>query len=179
VNFDEYCDLSDEVLRRFSHEELTTFVESLRSIGTRGGILWVMGNGGSAATASHLVADFNKTAINLGGQGVRSISVSELVSLSTAFANDVDFEASFSGPLGLLSREDDAIFLISVSGTSPNIVKALNFAKDNDIESFAMFGIAGESNAHLVDHLLMIDSKDYQIVENTQLSLIHWITKSL
>jgi D-sedoheptulose 7-phosphate isomerase len=179
VNFDEYCELSDKVLRRFSHEELATFVESLRSIGTREGMLWVMGNGGSAATASHLVADFNKTATNLGGQGVRSVSVSELVSLSTAFANDVDFEASFSGPLGLLSRENDAIFLISVSGTSPNIVKALNFARDNNIESFAMFGIAGKCNAHLVDHLLMIDSKDYQIVENTQLSLIHWITKSL
>ena len=177
MNFQEYLEENASVHARLNGEQVRLFSEHLKTLSLSESILWVAGNGGAASTASHAVADFNKTISGTGNQTIRTISITEMTSLTTAFANDVDFKSTISGPLALLARGKDSLLVISVSGKSPNIVSALNFARRNKMKTMCIFGEAGREVSNDVDFPIVVSSEDYQIVENVQLFLVHWIVK--
>ena len=153
--------------------------KALKEVGEVGGTLWVLGNGGSASLASHAVVDFSKTVQGLGGSSVRTLAPSEMVSLQSAYSNDTDFREGFASTLKLYGSHLDAVLVISVSGRSPNLINALEVANSMGMSSFAWVGARGGGLAQLVNQLVIFDSDDYQIVENAQVSLMHWITKEL
>lgn len=179
MNFTEYLASNIESLRMLDLQELRKFEENLDLLRRDGCKLWVAGNGGSAAAASHAVADFNKTIYSYGGIPLKSISLTEMISLETAISNDLDFSQTISFPLEVLAEVGDAVLLISVSGNSSNIVNAISKAKEMGIKTFAIFGSAGMEVGRRVDFPIIIKSADYQIVENIQLFIIHWIVKAL
>lgn len=139
----------------------------------------MIGNGGSASTSSHAVVDFNKTVGVHGLPVLRTIAISEMVSLTTAISNDIDFGSSFSHPLKSFLQDGDSILVLSVSGTSPNLVNAMRLAREQKCNVFAIFGEQGVVNASLCDSLVIIPTPDYQVVENVTLFIIHWLTKYL
>ena len=177
MNFQEYLEENAAAHFNLDVERVSAFSEHLKTLSLNGSILWVAGNGGAASTASHAVADFNKTISGVGLQTIRTISITEMTSLTTAFANDVDFKSTISGPLALLAQNNDSLLVISVSGKSPNIVSALNFAHENNMKTMCIFGEAGREVSRNVDFPILVPSEDYQIVENVQLFLVHWIVK--
>jgi phosphoheptose isomerase len=99
--------------------------------------------------------------------------------MQTAFANDESFKDAFALTLDLYAEERDALLILSVSGLSPNLLAASQSAFRRNIDVFAIVGIRGKELAENSDHSLVIESDDYQIVENAQMSLIHWFVKRL
>ena len=177
MTFEEYLKENIATHANLDRDQVRVFSEQLKVLSMNGNILWVAGNGGAASTASHAVADFNKTISGDNRKTIRTISISEMSSLTTAFANDIDFQETISGPLALLAKCNDSLLVISVSGKSPNIVSALKYARENDIQTMCIFGESGREISHQVDFPIVVNSKDYQIVENVQLFLVHWIVK--
>lgn len=154
-------------------------VDDLKLVSERRGIVWLIGNGGSASLASHAVADFSKTAKNLGGRGVRAIAPSEMLSLQSAYSNDLSFGEGFKETLASYLTPSDMVIAISVSGRSPNLVAALELAMSMGARTSAWVGAAGIGIEAITNNLTVIPSHDYQIVENVQIAIMHWVTKRL
>lgn len=175
----DYVSENSRVLALIDQSIIQDTANLFRETGLEGGTVWVLGNGGSASLASHAVADFSKTVQGLGGLPIRTIAPSEMISLQTAYSNDVNFTEGFASTLQNFGKRGDMVLVVSVSGSSPNLVKALEVAKTIGMRSCAWVGIRGIRLSSMVNHLVVFDSEDYQIVENAQVSLMHWITKSL
>jgi len=178
-NFLDYVELNRLALGQIEQKNIDRFAEGLSRVRARNGTLWVAGNGGSAASASHAVADFGKTVTGNGSPSLRTIALSELVGMQTAFANDESFKDAFALTLDLYAEERDALLILSVSGLSPNLLAASQSAFRRNIDVFAIVGIRGKELAENSHYSVVIDSDDYQIVENAQMSLIHWFVKIL
>lgn len=177
MDFNQYLKSQSFVLESVNKTKLAEFIEGLREIRASEGILWVAGNGGACSTASHTAGDFNKTTLGFGNRPLKTVAISDMSALTTAFANDIDFSRSISGPLEILANSNDGLLLLSVSGTSSNILKALEIALVREIKTFCIFGKKGKEIAKTSKYSLVLESSDYQIVENAQMTLIHWITK--
>ena len=179
MDFTGYVAANSGALSAIENSTIELFVNGLDSLRRNGKTLWVAGNGGSAATASHTVADLTKTITSSGDSGLRSIAISEMVSLQTAFANDESFEQAMSRTIQMVGSEGDGLLVISVSGLSPNLIAAANEAKAKGLTLFSLVGSRGVSLARDSDFAILVPSEDYQIVENAHMALIHWFVKAL
>lgn len=178
MDFNTYLDEHSTGLKHV-YRDIEPFIDGLVQQKNRGGTLWILGNGGSASSASHAVADLVKTAAANGGKGLKAAALSEFISLNTALANDESFELGFSRALEMLAGPLDAIMIISVSGMSPNLVSAAKTASAMSIPIFSLLGQRGSKLASESHHSIIIPSDDYQIVENAHMMLIHWFVKKL
>jgi D-sedoheptulose 7-phosphate isomerase len=179
LQFNEYVTELFTTLESISIESLEGMVSALAQIRDAGGTLWIAGNGGSASTASHFVTDFSKGVSENGKQPLRTIAISEMTALVTATANDIDFEHSYSLPIDLYGSNSDAILIISVSGLSPNLLEAVKSARHKGMKVFSIVGIRGRELSDTSDASILLNSDDYQQVENAQLALGHWFLKCL
>ena len=141
--------------------------------------VFVLGNGGSAATASHYVTDFVKTASVEGERRLRAHSLVDNFPLSTAIGNDLDFEQIFEYPLAAWSRRGDVLIAISGSGTSPNVVRACRFAKQHGLVLVALTGFEGGTIAAMADVHVNVPSDNYGPIEDLHMSIGHIVTQSL
>ena len=139
--------------------------------------IFIAGNGGSAASANHFVCDFGKNAIQReGARRFRIISLCDNVEKITAIANDIAFEQIFSFQLDNLMRPGDVLILISASGSSPNILEALTYArKVEDSSVITLSGFEGGKIAGLAYASLVARSKSYERVEDIHLIILHMI----
>jgi D-sedoheptulose 7-phosphate isomerase len=179
MNYQEYLHQNMKTMGDIDSVNIENFVSALRRLASLSGTLWIAGNGGSAATASHCVADFMKTTLNFDGTSLKSVALHELVSLTSAYSNDVSFEESLGLSLELVAEPGDALLIISVSGLSPNLIYAHAKAKKLGMRTFALVGERGRSLAENCDDAILVQSDDYQIVENAHVMLMHWVTKNL
>lgn len=179
MNWTDYVEANTNVLRSVSESDIENLLSLLNEVRAAAGTLWILGNGGSASLASHASGDFSKTVVGLGGLPLRSVALSDLVALQTAFSNDESFEDAFGQSLKLLAKPGDGVLLFSVSGTSPNIVSATKKAIELGLKVGAVVGSAGANPPHRPHCQIVLNSADYQIVENAQVSIMHWLTKSL
>src|SRR5579862_5415146 len=142
--------------------------------------VFVIGNGGSAATASHMMNDLNKGTLGHKGDApwprLRVIALTDNVSLMTAWANDVDYSRIFSEPLKNLAQAGDLLIAISASGNSPNIVAAVEAAKQMGVKVLGLAGFTGGKLAKLADVCLVVPSDGYGPVEDVHMILDHIIT---
>jgi D-sedoheptulose 7-phosphate isomerase len=175
--FKNYLTENSEAFGAIDENTIEEALKILRSVRDRGATLWVAGNGGSSATASHAVADLVKTVTQFGSAPLKTVSISEQLSLFSAISNDVSFEEAFSESLRLQSKPDDALLSFSVSGTSPNILRAHQFARTHGLKSIAVIGEGGTAREIVEDVRLVIGSRDYQVVENGHVLLLHYFVK--
>lgn len=175
-SFSIYLANNFDVASRLEAAEISKFIGGLRGVRDSAGTLWIAGNGGSSAAASHATVDFIKTSSSFGSTPLKSFSLSEMVSLQTALANDLSFEQGFSDSLESVSVAGDGLMILSVSGTSSNLIRALSTAKKKNLKTFAITGLKGKRTCREVDFGICIPSDDYQIVENIHMLLIHWFT---
>ena len=149
----------------------------------RDGRIYIFGNGGSLALATHWVADFNKTVFSRHlEKGVRRFQAIRLPSTEeelTAWANDVGFEMVFAGPLENYLQETDAVIAISSSGTSPNIIKAVELAKSRNVPVIGLSGFDGGRLNELADAKILIPTEKgaYEVVESVHGAVLHLMTK--
>ena len=125
ISWDEYRIENNEALSGIDVTSVESVLQILKSLRLRGGTLWIAGNGGSAATASHAAADLGKTVKSSGASPVFCVALSDMVAMQTAYANDISFERGFSETLMDFAKPEDVLWVISVSGTSPNLMRAI------------------------------------------------------
>jgi D-sedoheptulose 7-phosphate isomerase len=142
----------------------------LESAEKKGKQVFIMGNGGSEATASHIATDWSKTAERKGKRLVRCMSLNDNVAFMTAIGNDLGYEDLFVRQLENLLDPGDVVVMISGSGNSPNVLKAAEYAKKKKAVTVAMTGFAGGKLRKMVDVCLHIDSDQYGVIEDMHMA---------
>lgn len=171
-------DLSN-ILDRLNLAPIQETIEVLYRARLENRQVFIMGNGGSASTASHFVCDLAKNTRWNGLPNFRVIGLSDNMPIFSALANDEGYENVFSEQLASLIRPGDIVIAISTSGKSPNVLKAVELARRNGACTIGMTGFAGGSLADLVDIHLHVPSNCIEQVEDVHLMLEHLITKLL
>lgn len=154
-------------------EAVAELIELLRTTLKEDRQIFVFGNGGSAANASHFMTDLGKGASDKTGKRFRVFCLSSDVSWLSALGNDYSYEDVFVGQLQNYGRPGDVALGISVSGSSPNCVKALQWAKSNGLNTIALVGAKRGRMAELADHVLVTNDTHYGRVEDTQMGICH------
>ena len=161
-------------------DEIIRVIEQARDEGRQ---IFVIGNGGSAATASHMMNDLCKGTLGHKGDApwprLRVIALTDNVSLMTAWANDTDFNHIFSEPLKNLAQRGDVLVAISASGNSPNIIAAVEAAKQIGVTVLGLTGFTGGKLSKMADVSLVVPSDGYGPVEDVHIILDHIITSYL
>ncbi len=143
--------------------------------------IFVFGNGGSAANASHFITDLGKGSSDhilkagVGSRRFRCMSLNDNVSWMTALGNDYDYEDIFVRQLENYARPGDVVMVMSVSGNSPNVVKAVEWARNNGVWTAALVGGKRGRLAELADEPVVIDSHHYGRVEDAHMAICHMI----
>jgi len=137
--------------------------------------IFVFGNGGSAANASHFATDLGKGASDKVGRRFRVFSLNDNVSWMTALANDYSYEDVFASQLKNYGKPGDIAFGLSVSGNSPNCVKALEWAKQNELKTVALVGAQRGRMAEVAEQVLVINDTHYGRVEDAQMGICHLV----
>jgi D-sedoheptulose 7-phosphate isomerase len=135
--------------------------------------IFVFGNGGSASNASHFATDLGKGASDKMGKRFRILSLNDNVSWMTALANDQSYEDVFVGQLRNYARPGDVALTISVSGNSPNCVKAMEWAKSSGLKTVALVGAKGGRIARIAEQVVTINDTHYGRVEDVQMTICH------
>ena len=137
------------------------------------------GNGGSASTASHYITDWNKMYNLSSGSKLRGVCLADNIGLITAYGNDLDYSSVFSGQLDAIMDKGDLLVAISGSGSSPNILSAINKAHALGGSVLGVLGYDGGKAKPLCDALFHVPSWDMQICEDIHLSFGHLIMKRI
>jgi len=134
--------------------------------------LLVAGNGGSAADAQHLVAEF-VVRLSANRPALRAIALTTDSSILTAAANDFGVASIFARQVEALGQPGDVFLAISTSGNSPNIIAALEAARTLNLTTFGLTGAGGGKMAALCDHLIAIPSTVTMNIQESHLALEH------
>ena len=176
---DDYYERFVKVLQEFDRAPLAAICDVLERVRDDGGTVWVAGNGGSAAIADHVVCDVTKETYVDGASPLRSVSLSANGPMLTALANDLSYADVFREQLVYYLGPKDAVWLVSSSGNSPNVVSACRYAKERGVPTIAFVGFDGGELGRLADHTVWIPVKDCGIAEDTHQSLMHVLTQYL
>jgi len=141
--------------------------------------IFLFGNGGSAALASHFACDLGKVAANGSGKRFQALALTDNVPLMTAWANDANYEDIFAEQLATFVQPDDIAFAISGSGKSPNVLKALKVAREARAFTIGLTGYKGGHLKDLCDVCLIVPSDNMQIIEDLHLSVTHAVLAAL
>jgi len=138
-----------------------------------GRTVYLFGNGGSAALASHFACDLGKGTRNGSQKRFRALSLTDSIPLMTAWANDSGYEDVFAEQLQNLVQEDDVALAISGSGNSPNVLRALTVARQAGATTIGLTGYQGGKMKPLCDVCIVVPSDNMQIIEDLHLCVAH------
>jgi D-sedoheptulose 7-phosphate isomerase len=139
--------------------------------------VFVMGNGGSSATASHFVCDLAKTASVAGRPAIKAFALTDNTPLLTAWANDCSYTEVFAAQIRGLAEPGDLVIAISASGNSPNILAGLVAAHARGAVTIGLLGFDGGAARELVDVAVHVHAADYGLVEDAHSALTHAFAK--
>lgn len=137
--------------------------------------VFVFGNGGSAANASHFVTDLGKSSSDKLGKRFRVLTLNDNVSWMTAIGNDYAYEDIFVRQLENYARPGDLVLSISVSGNSPNCVKAVAWAKEHGLRTVVLVGAKRGRMAEIAEQAIVINDTHYGRVEDAQMGILHML----
>jgi D-sedoheptulose 7-phosphate isomerase len=138
-----------------------------------GNTIYIMGNGGSASTASHMACDLLKSAIDQGKSRFKVISLTDNTAVFSAWANDTSYDMVFEEQLKNFLTEKDIVIAISGSGNSPNILKAIDFANKTGAYTIGLTGMGGGKLAKTAKLSLIVPNDNMWRVEDIHLLLNH------
>lgn len=174
-----YLSTVEGILREVQPDKLEEIIDVIYRAYSEDRQIFLMGNGGGAATSMHFTCDLNKTAIVPGRRRMRAISLSDNTSLVTAWANDTNYTNIFGEQLVNFARPGDLVIGFTASGMSVNIVNGIALANELGCETIAFVGFDGGTVGAIAKHVLHIQSNSYQHIEDVHLLLCHVITNAL
>lgn len=173
----EYLNRDIEAFNKLNIDEINTAIEAIYHAWERGSTIYVMGNGGSAATASHMVCDFNKGVSLNTGRKFKLICLNDNIPIITAIANDISYDKIFELQLKDVVTKDDLVLAISGSGNSKNIVNAVSYAKSIGTKIVGMTGYHGGKLRELADYHLHVPVDDMQVTEDFHMIFVHMMMR--
>jgi len=171
--FDGYADEATHAAKSVDGAALDRAAAILLDAYTSGAAVFTCGNGGSAAIANHLQCDHSKGVRTDTDLVPKVVSLSTNVELLTAIANDVSYEDVFVYQLQSHSVPGDVLVAISSSGRSPNIVRALTWARDRGLRTIALTGFGGGDARTIAEVAIHVDGANYGIVEDLHQAIMH------
>jgi D-sedoheptulose 7-phosphate isomerase len=175
----KYLKYIAELLHQVNADDVAAFVTELENAREAGNTVFVVGNGGSAATATHIANDFGMDVFKKGSysQPFRLMALTDNNALMTAIANDDGYENLFVNQLRLHYRKGDKLVAISASGNSPNVVKAVNWVKEQGGRTIGMVGFDGGQLRQLCDLTILVQTAkgEYGPVEDVHVVLSHLV----
>lgn len=174
---EEYFGIYQQLVANLPYEKIDRVINDLMFAYDRGKHIFIFGNGGSAALASHFACDLGKgTIVSSNGQKrFRVMALTDNVPLMTAWANDSCYEQIFAEQLRNFLTPGDVAFAISGSGNSPNILRGLEVARSHGARTIGLTGFEGGKMKSLCDVCVILPSDNMQIIEDFHLSVTHAI----
>ncbi|MFD5446010.1 SIS domain-containing protein [Streptomyces tendae] len=172
-----FQDLVYEALRIDTYrvaEAMHRIVETISA----GKTVFVAGNGGSAAAASHMVCDLATNAVRAGYQSVKIKGIADNLSLVTALANDNGFQSVFSHEINASGEPGDLLVILSVSGSSENLLEAAKAAKKVGVSVVGILGCEGVMEEYC-DSLVLLGGGDYGLTEDLHMAFNHAVVRIL
>jgi len=154
---------------------IATLLEVLSEANRAQRQIFVCGNGGNAANASHFVTDLGKNASEAAPRPFRVLSINDNVSWITAIGNDYSYDDVFVRQLKNYAQPGDVLIVSSVSGNSPNVVRALEWSAAQGLTTIALVGAKRGRAAELAKHVVVIGDTHYGRVEDTQMLILHML----
>lgn len=175
TNFHSYFETLAHIIKKLPYHQMEMVADELYRAYEDGRRVFLFGNGGSAALASHLACDLGKGTAIAGKpqRRFRVLSLADNMALLTAWANDTSYEQIFAEQLHNFLQCGDIAFGISGSGSSPNVLRALEVARDAGAINIGLTGFKGGKMKDLCDFCMIIPSDNMQIIEDLQLSIAH------
>ena len=167
--------IDQERIRRAVNE----IIAALKQARTEKRRIFIFGNGGSAASASHFVVDVIKSTIRPDQPRYKIICLNDNMPTVTAYSNDVSYEVIFSEPLAALAEPGDVAIAISGSGNSPNVLRAMDTAKEMNLTRIGLTGFAGGKLKDKCDVCVIVPSDSMQVIEDAHLVILHSIFLAL
>ncbi len=174
----KYLDRLIELIDRVDIEKIGTLFEMCEKARLLGSTIYFAGNGGSAATASHFASDFLGANIKRNIiPAFKTVSLCDNAAITTAFGNDFGYENIFVNQLKSLFRKEDVLVVISASGNSPNVVKAVEWVNENGGKTFGLVGFDGGKLKILCDEVFLCETQkgEYGPVEDLHMIVDHII----
>ncbi len=171
----DYVNQQKAALDSIPVEEVAEVIELLRKALNADSQIFVFGNGGSAANASHFVTDLGKGSSDKIGRRFRCLSLNDNVSWLTALGNDYAYDEVYSRQLINYGKRGDLVLTMSVSGNSPNLIKAVEWAKANGLTTVALVGGKRGRLATLADHAIVVESEHYGRAEDAHMGICHML----
>ena len=176
-----YLAAARNIQSRLNINEIEKLAIALKNTREANGTVYILGNGGSASTASHFATDLGVGTLKV-CKPVRAVSLTDNMAVITAISNDKSYESVFQQQLELLGREGDLLILISASGNSKNLISALNSSRKIGMSVFSMTGFDGgllrlmtsDANVHVPSQL-----GEYGLVEDAHLAICHVVTECI
>ena len=177
----EYFLVGGRLITQIPNEEVMKLAIAINQARKTESTVFVAGNGGSASTASHFATDIGIGSLNRANP-VRSVSMCDNTAAITAIANDIDYSSIFAQQLKLLGSQGDLLIVISASGNSENLIKALDVASELGMESYSLTGFDGGKLKQLtIGQNIHIETPKgaYGLVEDAHLAICHVITECI
>ena len=170
-----YIAAEKEALDSIPVDEVAKAIETVKGALKEDRQIFVFGNGGSASNCSHFATDLGKGASDAVGKRFKVLSLNDNVSWMTAIGNDYAYEDIYRRQLENYGQADDVVLTMSVSGSSPNLVEAVNWANANGLHTIALVGGMRGKLAELAAQCIVIDDTHYGRAEDCQMGIAHMI----
>jgi len=164
-----------QTLDKLPMREIYAFVDILHEARLANRQVFIMGNGGSASTASHFVCDLGKNTRREGWPHFRVWGLTDNMAALSAYANDEGYEEVFAAQLAAYVQPDDIVVAISTSGNSANVLRAVETATQRQAKTVGLTGFDGGRLARIVDLNIHVDSDCIERVEDVHLMLEHMV----
>lgn len=177
---DSYPQRISKLLEKWPTKEISQAVGLIHAANLSGYFVYLIGNGGSAATASHLATDLGVGSLNKKNP-IRAVSLTDNNAVVTASANDFGYEQIFVRQIDLLVRKGDVLMAISASGNSKNLIEGVEKAKELGCTTIGMTAFDGGSLRQIVDLSLHIDTNfgEYGPAEDLHAMISHCIAEQI
>ena len=176
-----YMQKLSQLLSSVNMESLENVFNRIKTARDNGSFVYVAGNGGSAATATHWANDLGKATKRSGHAPMRVMALGDNLSWLTALANDEGYERVFAGQLENFASPKDVLVVISASGNSPNLVRAVELAREKKMITIGFLGFDGGALKKMVDECLWVPTEKgaYELAEDCHMILCNILTQCL
>ena len=179
MKVEEYISSIVDTIQELPIELIEEVIDILHEARLLGKQIFIMGNGGSASTASHFVCDLAKNTKKDGWKHFKVIGLTDNMASFSAYANDDGYENVFAQQLANLINVGDIVIGISASGNSPNVLKAMELAQQHQATRIGFTGFTGGKLGQIVDLHIHIPNNNYGQVEDIHLMLEHMAVNAL
>lgn len=175
----QYLDEIGDILQRLPQEQIAQVIKILRQTRADRKQIFLIGNGGSAATASHFANDLIKATVAEGKPRMKAIALTDNVPVMLAYANDCGYETIFVEQLDALAEPGDLLIAFSGSGRSPNVIKTLDLARERGLTTVGITGRDGGQMPEWCDVCLIAPCEPMVQIEDVHVVLTHLISSAI